>query len=87
MNSKTVAYARSRLRAIGAFAALLAWGTALAEFGCNAWFWLFDRHDVLAAYLQSFADQLSHHAESLAIIEEGSEPAAIAPPKPPNIGR
>jgi AraC-like DNA-binding protein len=28
--------------------------------------------------LQSFAEQLSHHAESLAIIEEGSEPAAIA---------
>lgn len=72
MNSKTVAYARSRLRAIGAFAALLAWGTALAEFGCNAWFWLFDRHDVLAAYLQSFADQMP------LLVAPGFQPSVLA---------
>lgn len=72
MNSKTVAYARSRLRVIGAFAALLAWGTALVEFGCNAWFWLFDRHNVLAAYLQSFADQMP------LLVAPGFQPGALA---------
>jgi len=37
-----------------------------------------ERYASMITLLQSFADQLSHHAESLAIIEEGSEPAAIA---------
>jgi AraC-like DNA-binding protein len=37
-----------------------------------------ERYNSMITLLQSFADQLSHHAESLAIIEEGSEPAAIA---------
>jgi len=37
-----------------------------------------ERYASMITLLQSFAEQLSHHAESLAIIEEGSEPAAIA---------
>ena len=36
------------------------------------------RYQSMVTLLQSFADQLSEHAESLAIIEEGSEPSAIA---------
>ena len=36
------------------------------------------RYQSMVTLLQSFAEQLSEHAESLAIIEEGSEPAAIA---------
>ncbi|MGD7654685.1 MAG: PocR ligand-binding domain-containing protein [Verrucomicrobiales bacterium] len=36
------------------------------------------RYQSMVTLLNSFADQLSEHAESLAIIEEGSEPAAIA---------
>ncbi|MDD0974119.1 hypothetical protein [Pseudomonas fontis] len=58
MNSKTVAYARSRLRVIGAFAAVLAWGTGVVEFGGGALLWLFDFAEVKTAYLQSFADQM-----------------------------
>lgn len=37
-----------------------------------------ERYNSMITLLQSFADQLSRHSESLAIIEEGSEPAAIA---------
>ncbi|MGB6219609.1 helix-turn-helix domain-containing protein [Haloferula sp.] len=37
-----------------------------------------ERYASMVTLLQSFANQLSQHAESLAIIEEGSEPAAIA---------
>jgi AraC-like DNA-binding protein/ligand-binding sensor protein len=36
------------------------------------------RYQSMVTLLQSFAEQLSEHAESLAIIEEGSEPSAIA---------
>jgi AraC-like DNA-binding protein len=36
------------------------------------------RYQSMVMLLQSFAEQLSEHADSLAIIEEGSEPAAIA---------
>lgn len=36
------------------------------------------RYQSMVTLLQSFAEQLSEHADSLAIIEEGSEPAAIA---------
>ena len=36
------------------------------------------RYQSMVTLLQSFAEQLSEHAESLAIIDEGSEPAAIA---------
>ncbi len=36
------------------------------------------RYQSMVTLLESFAEQLSEHAESLAIIEEGSEPAAIA---------
>lgn len=36
------------------------------------------RYASMITLLQSFAEQLGRHAESLAIIEEGSEPAAIA---------
>ena len=36
------------------------------------------RYQSKVTLLQSFAEQLSEHAESLAIIEEGSEPSAIA---------
>jgi len=35
------------------------------------------RYESMVTLLQTFAEQLSDHAESLAIIEEGSEPAAI----------
>lgn len=37
-----------------------------------------ERYASMITLLQSFAEQLGHHAESLAIIEEGREPAAIA---------
>lgn len=36
------------------------------------------RYQSMVTLLQSFADQLSEHAESVAIIDEGSEPSAIA---------
>jgi AraC-like DNA-binding protein/ligand-binding sensor protein len=36
------------------------------------------RYQSMVTLLQSFSEQLSEHAEALAIIEEGSEPAAIA---------
>jgi AraC-like DNA-binding protein len=36
------------------------------------------RYQSMVTLLESFAEQLNEHAESLAIIEEGSEPAAIA---------
>jgi AraC-like DNA-binding protein len=36
------------------------------------------RYQSMVTLLQSFAEQLNEHAESMAIIEEGSEPAAIA---------
>ena len=36
------------------------------------------RYESMVTLLESFAAQLSHHAESLAVIEEGKEPAAIA---------
>jgi len=36
------------------------------------------RYDSMVTLLQTFAEQLSEQAESLAIIEEGSEPSAIA---------
>jgi AraC-like DNA-binding protein len=36
------------------------------------------RYQSMITLLQSFAEQLGQHAESLAIIDEGSEPAAIA---------
>lgn len=58
MNSKTVAYARSRLRVIGAFAALLAWTTAVVEFGSTAMLWIFDKAQMQSAYLQSYGDQM-----------------------------
>jgi AraC-like DNA-binding protein len=37
-----------------------------------------ERYQSMVTLLTCFADQLSEHAESLSIIEEGSEPAAIA---------
>ena len=37
-----------------------------------------DRYNSMITLLQSFAEQLGQHAESLSIIEQGSEPAAIA---------
>lgn len=36
------------------------------------------RYQSMVTLLQNFAEQLSEHAESVAIIEEGSEPSAIA---------
>jgi AraC-like DNA-binding protein len=36
------------------------------------------RYQSMVTLLESFAEQLNEHAESLAIIEDGSEPAAIA---------
>jgi len=36
------------------------------------------RYESMVILLQTFAEQLSEHAESLVIIEDGSEPAAIA---------
>lgn len=72
MNSKTVAYARSRLRVIGAFAAVLAWGTGVVEFGGGVVMWVFDFADVQSAYLQSFADQMPMLAAP------GYQPSALA---------
>ena len=37
-----------------------------------------ERYQSMVTLLETFAEQLSQHAESLSIIEEGSEPAAIA---------
>ncbi len=37
-----------------------------------------ERYQSMVTLLQSFAEQLSQHAESLAIIEDGKEPVAIA---------
>jgi AraC-like DNA-binding protein len=37
-----------------------------------------ERYQSMVKLLQSFSEQLGQHAESLAIIDEGSEPAAIA---------
>ena len=37
-----------------------------------------DRYSSMITLLQSFAEQLGQHAESVSIIEQGSEPAAIA---------
>lgn len=37
-----------------------------------------ERYESMVALLQSFAEQLSRHAESLAVIEAGREPTAIA---------
>lgn len=37
-----------------------------------------ERYQSMVVLLETFAEQLSAHAESLSIIEEGSEPAAIA---------
>jgi AraC-like DNA-binding protein len=37
-----------------------------------------ERYESMITLLNSFSQQLSRHAESLALIEEGSEPAAIA---------
>lgn len=39
------------------------------------------RYQSMVTLLESFAEQLSQHAESITIIEEGSEPAAIAKAK------
>ncbi|MEO0018795.1 MAG: hypothetical protein RLZZ522_2078 [Verrucomicrobiota bacterium] len=36
------------------------------------------RYESMVTLLATFAEQLSHHVESLAIIEEGSEPSAIS---------
>ncbi len=40
-----------------------------------------ERYQSMVTLLETFAEQLSSHAESLSIIEEGSEPAAIAKAK------
>ncbi|MDX1679153.1 MAG: PocR ligand-binding domain-containing protein [Akkermansiaceae bacterium] len=40
-----------------------------------------ERYQSMVLLLETFAEQLSQHAESLTIIEEGSEPAAIAKAK------
>ena len=37
-----------------------------------------ERYQSMVTLLETFAEQLSEHAESLSIIDEGSEPAAIA---------
>lgn len=58
MNSRSVAYARSRLRTIGAFAAFLAWTTAAVELLGTPMLWLFDFPEVQAAYLQGHGDQM-----------------------------
>ncbi|MFQ6573581.1 hypothetical protein [Pseudomonas sp. UM16] len=58
MNSKTVAYARSRLRVIGAFAALLTWITAVVEFGGTVLLWVFDKAQMQSAYLQSYGEEM-----------------------------
>ncbi|MCO7631868.1 hypothetical protein NJF54_08475 [Pseudomonas guariconensis] len=58
MNTRSVAFARSRLRTLGAFSAFLAWATAAVEFTATPMLWWFDYPDVLAAYLQAFGEQM-----------------------------
>ena len=51
-DSRSVAYARSRLRIIGVFAAFLAWATGAVELFGTPLLWVFDYPDTVAAYLQ-----------------------------------
>lgn len=48
----------SRLRSIGAFAALLAWAVALVEFGCTPLLWIFDYSNILASHLSTYGSQM-----------------------------
>ncbi|HGM5579060.1 TPA: hypothetical protein ACKP22_000717 [Pseudomonas putida] len=72
MNSRSVAYARSRLRTIGALAALLAWTTAAVEFGGTPLLWLLDFPTVVSAYLQGYGDQMP------LLLAEGYQPSRLA---------
>ncbi len=48
----------TRLRSIGAFAALLAWGVALIEFGAPILYWIFDYPTALAEYMKTYGEQM-----------------------------
>lgn len=48
----------TRLRSIGAFAALLAWSVALIEFGAPILYWIFDYPTALAEYLNAYGEQM-----------------------------
>lgn len=58
MNSRSVAYARSRLRTIGAFAAYLAWTTAVVELTITPLLFIFDFPEIFNGYLQAYGDQM-----------------------------
>ncbi|MEE1887141.1 hypothetical protein [Pseudomonas carassii] len=58
MNSRSVAYARSRLRTIGAFAAYLAWTTAIVELTVTPLLFIFDFPEMHNGYLQAYGDQM-----------------------------
>lgn len=72
MNSRSVAYARSRLRTIGALAALLAWTTAAVELGGTPLLWLLDYPTMVSAYLQAYGDQMP------LLLAEGYQPSHLA---------
>lgn len=73
MNSRSVAYARSRLRAIGVFAAYMAWTTAALELLATPLLCMFDYPDMQAAYLQIHGEHMplllepGYQASTLAI--------------------
>lgn len=71
-NSRSVAYARSRLRTIGAFAAFLAWTTAAVEFFGTPLLWVFDYPDTVTAYLQT------HGINMPLLLEDGYQPSQLA---------
>ncbi|MDR2308890.1 MAG: hypothetical protein LBE53_17075 [Paucimonas sp.] len=73
MNSRSVAYARSRLRTIGACAAYLAWTTAMIELLGTPLLFAFDFPEIQSTYLQIHGETMplllapGYQASSLAI--------------------
>lgn len=72
MNSRSVAYARSRLRTIGAFAAYLAWATAAFELAATPLLCIFDFPDMQAAYLQMHGEHMP------LLLAPGYQPSLLA---------
>ena len=71
-DSRSVAYARSRLRIIGVFAAFLAWATGAVELFGTPLLWVFDYPDTVAAYLQG------HGTNMPLLLEDGYQPSKLA---------
>lgn len=62
----------TRLRFIGAFAALLAWCVALIEFGVPILFWVFDYPSTLADYMKTYGEQMP------LLLAPGYQPSSLA---------